>query len=386
MERQTVKIFMKLIRTALYNDKLSEHEKQMCTIERVKQMTDLALRHDLGHMLALALKRNELLMESYLEKYILKASYRYALLNQDYEGICEKLEEFGIQYIPLKGSVLREYYPQPWLRTSCDIDILVRPADVDQAAIFLEQEYGCVLGEKGPHDIGMDTPKKIHVELHHDLVEKREIQIGKAHEVLANVWESTAIREGKKYWRILSDEMFYFYHIAHMAKHFAIGGCGVRPFVDLWILNKEKDINWEKRNELLRQGELHIFANAANKLCRVWFEEEEPDELTLRMEEYVMTGGLYGTDASKFAVHVKTKGGRWRFFMYKVFVPYKELKAHYPILEKHAWLLPIMEVRRWFKLFFCGHMPRVRKALKHMVKMSDGELEGVKTILDEFGL
>ena len=386
MNRHTLTIFMKLIRTALDHEKLSEEEKQMCTPEEIKRMADLALRHDLGHMLALALKRNELPLEPYLEKYILKASYRYALLNEDYKGICKKLEELEVPFIPLKGAVLRELYPQPWLRTSCDIDILVRPADIDRVASLLEKEYGCTLGEKGPHDIGMDTPKKIHVELHYNLVEQKEIQIGKAHEVLANVWESALMKERHQYWQVLSDEMFYFYHIAHMAKHFAIGGCGIRPFIDLWILNQAEDINVEKRNNLLQQGELHIFANAANKLCRVWFEGEEADELTRRMEEYILTGGIYGTDSSKFAVHVKIKGGRWRFLMYKVFVPYKELKAHYPILEKHAWLLPIMEVRRWFKLFFCGHMPRVRKALKHMVKMSDGELKGVKTILDEFGL
>ena len=33
-----------------------------------------------------------------------------------------------------------------------------------------------------------------------------------------------------------------------------------------------------------------------------------------------------------------------------------------------------------------GHMPRVFKALNHMVRMSEGELKGVKSILDEFGL
>ncbi|MBO4954226.1 MAG: nucleotidyltransferase family protein, partial [Clostridia bacterium] len=31
-----------------------------------------------------------------------------------------------IDFMPLKGAVIRQYYPEPWMRTSCDIDIHVK--------------------------------------------------------------------------------------------------------------------------------------------------------------------------------------------------------------------------------------------------------------------
>lgn len=29
----------------------------------------------------------------------------------------------------------------------------------------------------------------------------------------------------------MKEEMFYFYHIAHLAKHFEVGGCGIRQII-----------------------------------------------------------------------------------------------------------------------------------------------------------
>ena len=55
----------------------------------------------------------------------------------------------------------------------------------------------------------------------------------------------------------MTDEMFYFYHIAHMAKHFEEGGCGIRPFIDLWTLDNIKDVDHDKRDELLSRGNLN---------------------------------------------------------------------------------------------------------------------------------
>ena len=40
-----------------------------------------------------------------------------------------------------------------------------------------------------------------------------------------------------------------------MAKHFENGGCGVRPFIDLWILNHRRPFDRAKRESLLRDGD-----------------------------------------------------------------------------------------------------------------------------------
>mgnify|MGYP000152239857 CR=1 FL=1 len=70
------------------------------------------------------------------------ALYRY--MNQDYalQEIGEVFTEKQIPFLPLKGSVLREEYPEPWLRTSGDIDILVHEQDVKRASQVLMETCG----------------------------------------------------------------------------------------------------------------------------------------------------------------------------------------------------------------------------------------------------
>ena len=84
----------------------------------------MSAKHDVIHLLALGLKQNELISKenSEIEKYILKAVFRYERLRYEYNNLCDALEKAQIPFIPLKGSVIRKYYPEAWMRTSCDID------------------------------------------------------------------------------------------------------------------------------------------------------------------------------------------------------------------------------------------------------------------------
>ena len=65
------------------------------------------------------------------DEQIFTAVYRYENINYELERLKETLEEAEIPFILLKGSVIRKYYPEPWMRTSCDIDILVKKEDLD---------------------------------------------------------------------------------------------------------------------------------------------------------------------------------------------------------------------------------------------------------------
>ena len=63
-----------------------------------------------------------------------------------------------------------------------------------------------------------------------------------------------------------------FYVIAHMSHHFAHGGLGMRPFIDLWLLlhNTEFDIDIVKKmcNEC---GILKLFEEST-ELAEYWLE------------------------------------------------------------------------------------------------------------------
>lgn len=222
------------------------------------------------------------------------------------------------------------------------------------------------------------------MELHYDLIADGEAN--KSAAVLRNVWDAVVVREGSGYWYEMPDNLFYFYHIAHMAKHFEYGGCGIRPFIDLWIFDHIDGVDTEKRDILLREGNLLTFANVARKLSCIWFDKEQHDAVTQQMEEFILRGGVYGTNTNRIIVQQQKRGGRIKYALSKIFIPYDVIKFHYPILQKYRWLTPIMEVRRWCKLVFCGHLNRTVKELKYNSSISTTKAENAKKFLSDIGL
>ena len=222
-------VLFALLRAAVCGGQVSEEVKTECTAQMLEEVCTLASRHDLTHLVGHAVSTLALPGSPALEKskrLAMFSVFRYAKLEREYERICAALETAEIAFIPLKGSVLREHYPEPWMRTSCDIDVLVYEQDLDAAAAVLEKELNYRAGEKGGHDLSLYAESGVHVELHYSMLE--EAQVVGSHRVLERFWEESTPCEGKCFHREVSDAMFYFYHIAHMAKHVEVGGCGIQ--------------------------------------------------------------------------------------------------------------------------------------------------------------
>ncbi len=375
-----------LLRSSISGEKLSAKVRDSISSEQLQSLLILAHKHDLGHLLAWGLKQNGLIpkTDTSAEKHIFKAIYRYEQMSYEYENVCNALEKAHIPFIPLKGSVIRSYYPEPWMRTSCDIDILVHRQDSEKAMALLIDEYKYTYHDKGPHDISLFSPGQVHIELHYDLIEEGRANCST--EILTKVWDTATVRDGFSFWYEMTDEMFYFYHIAHMAKHVEEGGCGIRSFLDLWILDNIEHAATEKRNELLEKGGLLKFADAARGLSQVWFENAEYDSVSKQMEDYILRGGVYGSDENRIIVQQQKQGGRIKYALSKIFVPYDVIKFHYPILQKHRWLTPVMEIRRWCKLIFCGHAKRTINELKYNQNVTRDAADNTKKFMESIGL
>lgn len=110
------------------------------------------------------------------------ALYRY--MNQDYalQEIGEVFTEKQIPFLPLKGSVLREEYPEPWLRTSGDIDILVHEQDVKRASQVLMEICGFSREGGDKKDISFMRDGSPMAEVLHNNLE--EIEASNIHEKL----------------------------------------------------------------------------------------------------------------------------------------------------------------------------------------------------------
>lgn len=358
--------------------------------ELLEKLYTLSAMHDLAHIPGQALKKQKLLGEDpasvMLERKRMEAIFRYIRLDHTYVQTHKLLEDARIPFIPLKGTVLRQYYPEPWMRTSCDIDILVREDDLDLAIEVLKQSLYCRCSEKGDHDISLYTAAGVHIELHFDTIQER-YAVNNCRDVLSGIWEDAKPDEIDGYAHHMSDEMFYFYHIAHMAKHFETGGCGVRTFLDVWILNHKVPHDRKKRQALLEEGGLYTFACKAEELAEVWFSEKEPTVFDQTMSEYILRAGVFGNNENRAAIGQAKMGGRFRYMLLRrVFMPYDFLKAEYPILKKHKWLFPFYQVVRWFSVLKNGLVGQTVRELKANAGSTKNEVLTAKELLKELGL
>lgn len=384
----TESVLVSLLRAEVCGGTVSEEVKASLSEEMLAEVYALAKKHDLAHLVGDALSKLGVLGDNEIsqkfKKAAMQAVYRYVRLNSEYHKICKTLEEAQIPFIPLKGSVLRNYYPESWMRTSCDIDILVNEECLESAVSALVTKQGFRDEGKGPHDVSLFSPNGVHLELHYSTIE--EGRVSESQKVLSQYWEGAHPVAGRKFHQQVSDEMFYFYHIAHMAKHVEIGGCGIRPFLDLWILNHRVEHDRGKREKLLSQGGLLTFAQAAEALSGVWFSGAEANLQSRYFERFILDGGVYGNLQNLVAVQQTKKGSKLKYALYKVFLPYDIIKFHYPILQKHKWLTPVFEVVRWFKLIFKGGVKRSVRELKTNAKISSEQITSTAELLNQLGL
>lgn len=360
-----IRAMMELIASEICG-KPVDKEQYSFADEELERLYMLSGSHDLAHLVGDALIKNGLVKngesEASFKNQIMLAVYRYEKINYELKCLRKALNGAQIPFIPLKGAIMRQYYPEPWMRTSCDIDILVNEVDLERAAELLVNEASYRRDSKGSHDIGLFSDSGVHLELHYSLIEGS--CIGGMESVLRSACESAyRVADTSEY--ALSDEMFFFYHIAHMAKHFvSTGGCGVRPLLDIWVLNHRVPFDRERRNTLLAEGGLLTFAEEAEKLSEVWFGDGEHTDLTRQMQDYILRGGVYGTTSNRVVVQQVKQGGKVRYAFSRIWLPYDVLKFHYPSLEGKRVLLPMYEVRRWGKLLFCGGAKRGMNELR----------------------
>ena len=331
---ETAQLLFWLIRVAVCGEAPAQELKTACTPEALEQVFAMATRHDLAHLAGQGASKLQLADSEPLQKCkkaAMQAFMRHARQEYTYQKVCALLEQAQIPFIPLKGSVLRAHYPEGWMRTSCDMDILVHEEALEQASALLEQN-GWTFREKTSHDLAFSSADGVHLELHYSTIEDYVSEAGK--KIMEGIWDDAAPLPGKQYHMVISDPLFYYYHMAHMAKHFVHGGCGIRTFLDIWILNHRMEFNPEARNALLEEGKLSAFARGAEALAEgrdiredallsghaAWAEElkkthtfTHDNAMDILMEE---TGRVFAGVLEDAGVYKRTAEGREAFLRF----------------------------------------------------------------------
>ena len=354
--------------------------------EKMATLFKVAKKHDVAHLVCLGLESCGIALSGEVGQLFLKekeqAHLRYEMMQADIQGICACFEEEGIDHVMLKGAVVRQYYPEAWMRTSCDVDILVKEEALEAAVDALVNQCGYkVDGKKAYHDISLYSPFGMHLELHHNIKENEP----KFDELLTQVWAFCQKEQGYEHRFSQSLEFLLFHLTAHAAYHFVGGGCGLRSVLDIWLLSGCLHYDGDKLHALLTQAGLSTFYSVLLSLGEYWFgSAKEADKIVKDTELYILLGGVYGTAKQGAVAKQVKKGGKARYFLSRIFLPYESLAVLYPVIKKHKILTPFCQVARWFGALFKGK--RIKKEIKNVTSASREQTSQIRELMSALGL
>ena len=344
----------------------------------------LAKHHDMAHLVTAALEANGILPEDdglreAYERERMTAVYREIRIRSVTDLIRETFRQENIRFVPLKGSIIRSMYPEPWMRTSCDIDILIREEDFDRATEALKQKGFTTDGVRHYHDVSFFYGG-VHLELHFHIRENMD----SIDRLLIRAWDHCIPVDGVEY--VETPAFFLFHHIAHMSYHFVAGGCGIKPFLDLWILRKNGYYREEELAPFLEETDLMTFYRSVCELTDVWLDGKPHTDLTRRLAAYIVTGGVYGSLGNSAAAGTIRKKGKFRYLWSVAFPSYFYMCILYPILKKLWILLPVFYVYRLITKIFGKDRGRVKARWENAMNQDQGKVDALRDLLNSVGL
>jgi hypothetical protein len=291
----------------------------------------------------------------------------------------EKLTAAGVAHIFLKGASLKKDYPEPALRTMCDLDILVHTEDyskIDKIA----KEMGAESEDGDGNHHSFRFPGRLEVEFHPNLVH-HDSPVGKD----INPGWQYASEEGND----LTPEGFYLNTVCHLADHFAAGGAGVRFIADIWVCRnlRKPQPNWEMVNAELRRFGLLDFAQNIEALARCWFGDGEETVLLQELGDYILSEGQYGNvnQAIRNAAALSSGESGASALGKRIFPSKEDLESKFPWCKGKPILLPAAWCAR------CVRVVTKRGGLalkwtKETGKLSKEEITEQKAMLGRFGI
>ena len=332
----------------------------------LKQLLIMARKHSVASMVCMALEKTAIFAnaDEATKKHWIdaknKAIRKNMLLDAERHQLEKEFAEHGIWYMPLKGSILKDWYPKFGMREMADNDILFDASKRKEVkAIFQGRGYTVKEYNKSNHDEYEKPPIynfEMHVELYHKIYDT-------FNEKYADV-KQRLIPDAEVPYRLhFTPEDFYVFVIAHAYKHYSSSGTGIRTLADIYIVNQKLGgtMNWEYVDSELRGLGIFSYERESRELAQKLFGIAElPTEANLseaeqQMLAYYLGASTYGTienrtlnqmqklqpDGGAITAHTKRK-----YLLSRIFPGREWCKACAPTVYKYPVLLPFFWVWR----------------------------------------
>ena len=338
-----------LIKGALTGDKCVLSEKP-----DMDALLKLAGKHGIGALMYHALLSGGYENEPATQQLFFQC-FRYIAVSEGQMAMLDRVfaafEQRHIDYLPLKGILLKGIYPQPEMRRMGDGDVLFRPEQYDSIREVLT-EMGFTFDYETDHEAVWKHPDLV-LEMHKRIVPRRDKDL---YRYFGDGW-TYAIADGEHPHRYgFNLEMQFISLFVHLVKHYRGGGIGLSHMIDLWVFRRQYPALDEAvvRAELDKMYLGDFYDNVMDTL-QVWFEGKEATDKTDFITNVIFENGVYGTRERALLSYTAKAGhqenaatNRYAVkLLHLVFPPRYTLETKYPILRKYPICLPGVWVVRW---------------------------------------
>lgn len=354
IKKQNSDYLIELIKAVIKETKPMEKPAEVDWTE----LLELAHYHKVEEMALYAISQLENKPEGdeagYWFNYHNKNNLLNMLQTEEADLLVNAASEAGLDILPLKGFIMKSFYPRPEFRQMGDLDFLVEAKHVnDFRPIMRDLGYEETnVGLEDSHDVYEKKPY-MEIEIHRRLLPPTE----ENHWHTDDIWQRLVRDEKNPHLMHMTWEDYYLFHLLHFEKHYSMGGCGIRFLIDQHYLMKAfKDtLDWDYINEILPKMNYVEFEKMVRELTEVWFGDREMTKELEGPAEFIINSGVFGDfehyqkwcyERYQRELGIKSKTG---FFFRRMFMERERMEFSYPILKKHGWLLPFLWIHRLFK-------------------------------------
>lgn len=177
---------------------------------------------------------------------VLQTGIRNLNINTRLKRLIEECNKNQVNIYIVKGVILADTYPEPLLRVSGDIDIIVDPGQYNEfSKILVRQGFQCQESLSFAYETSFLSQEGIKIEVHCSLWEEPKGSRLSRLESLHLAEKDTIICKeiDGVLMPTLDDTEHIIYIIYHMIKHFSISGIGIRHLMDLDLfVERYKDV------------------------------------------------------------------------------------------------------------------------------------------------
>lgn len=252
--------------------------------------------------------------------------------------ILAEFDKAGIKYLPLKGIIIKNFYPRRGMRQFTDNDILFdkkRKKKVREIMLARGYSMDKFASRHSEHDVYQKLPA-FNFEMHRDLVDESALY----KKYFDKIWERAVKDEGDNCAWHMTDDDFYVYNLAHFYYHYTHGGAGIKFYADLRVMRENLNIDRIKVDASLRETKLDGFEEHVFDISEKWFGEGRGD-VDGEIFDIVLRNGVYGS-MENFVANQIEEDGLFGF----IFLPYNKMKIRFPFLKYLPFLLPFCWIVR----------------------------------------